>query len=176
MRRLCLSTGHITQFACTAVVMALSLNTVSSQASAEEQQWSSPPTHADETPFADQREAVIWRQDTFKETESLIRQLRFDIVNQRDLSAAGPRIETLRQMASADNMLPAFIEGSHGPGSDARPEIWEEWDRYREGFDRLDSEIATLMEAVNNQDVRAAAKGLSDVGASCKSCHRGYRY
>ena len=175
MRSLCLSPGHITLLACTAVIMALSLSAVSSQASAAER-WPSPPASADDTPFADQREAVIWRQDTFKETETLVRQLRFDIVNQGDLSAAEPRIETLRQMVSADNMLPAFIEGSYGPGSDARPEIWEEWDRYREGFKRLDGEIATLMEAVKNEDLRAAAKGLSEVGASCKSCHRGYRY
>lgn len=175
MRSLCLLPGHITLLACTAVIMAFSLGAVSSQASADER-WPSPPASADDTPFADQREAVIWRQDTFKETKTLVRQLRFDIVNQRDLSAAGPRIETLRQMVSADNMLPAFIEGSHGPGSDAKPEIWEEWDRYREGFKRLDGEIATLMKAVKNENLRAAAKGLSEVGASCKSCHRGYRY
>ena len=175
MRSLCLSLGHGTRFACAIAVTALSLGAVSSPINADER-WLSPPASADETPFIDQREAVIWRQDAFKETETLVRQLRFDIVNQRDLSAAGPRIETLRQMASADNMLPAFIEGSHGPGSDARPDIWEEWDRYRKGFDRLNGEIAALMEAVKNEDLRAAAKGLSDVGASCKSCHRGYRY
>lgn len=160
---------------CTAMLTALSLGGVSLLASADEQ-GAFAPSSADATPFADQREAVTWRQDTFKESKSLVRQLRFDIVNQRDLSTAGPRIDTLRQMLSASKMLPAFIEGSHGPGSDARPEIWEEWDRYRQGFDKLDAEIATLQEAVKNEDLRAAAKGLSDVGESCKACHRGYRY
>ena len=138
--------------------------------------WSSPPANADETPFADQRDAVSWRREEFKETETLVRQLRFDIVNQRDLSKASPRLETLRQRASGDNMLPAFIAGSHGPGSDARPEIWEEWDEYRAGFSRLEDSITSLIDAVANDDLAAAAKGLSDVGASCKSCHRGYRY
>ncbi|WP_404413243.1 cytochrome c [Vreelandella aquamarina] len=175
MRSLCILPGHISLFACTAVAAALLLGTVSSQAS-ENDPWASPPSSAESTSFADQREAVIWRQDTFDESKSLLRQLRFDIVNQRDLSAAEPRIDSLRQMLSADNMLPAFIEGSHGSGSDARPEIWEEWDRYRSGFDQLDTDIATLQEAVSNDDLRAAAKGLSVVGESCKSCHRGYRY
>ena len=138
--------------------------------------WPSPPARADETPFIDQRDAVSWRREEFKEIETLVRQLRFDIVNQRDLSKVGSRLETLRQRASADNMLPAFIEGSHGAGSDARPEIWEEWDEYRDGFSRLEDSITTLTDAVANDDLAAAAKGLSDVGASCKSCHRRYRY
>lgn len=138
--------------------------------------WSSPPVSVDETPFTDQREAVSWRREEFKEIETLVRQLRFDIVNQRDISKAGPRLETLKQRASAANMLPAFIEGSHGAGSDARPDIWEEWDEYRDGFSRLENSINTLADAVDNDDLAAAAKGLSDVGASCKSCHRGYRY
>ena len=138
--------------------------------------WSSPPVSADETPFVDQREAVSWRREEFKEIETLLRQLRFDIVNQRDLSQAGPRLETLQQRASANNMLPAFIEGSHGAGSDARPDIWEEWDQYRDGFSRLEGSITSLRDAVANDDLAAAAKGISDVGASCKSCHRGYRY
>ncbi|MGS2743653.1 c-type cytochrome [Halomonas sp. LS-001] len=138
--------------------------------------WSSPPASAEKTPFADQRDAVSWRREEFKEIETLVRQLRFDIVNQRDLSKARPSLETLKKLASADNLLPAFIEGSHGAGSDARPDIWEEWDEYRDGFKRLEGSITTLMDAVASDDLAAAAKGLSDVGASCKSCHRGYRY
>jgi cytochrome c556 len=33
-----------------------------------------------------------------------------------------------------------------------------------------------LVDVAEQGDVRQTAKALSEVGASCKSCHRAYRY
>ncbi|CAM3972565.1 cytochrome c [Vreelandella rituensis] len=134
------------------------------------------PQHADETRFTDDREAVMWRQEELKDIESLIRQLRFDLVNNQDASVAIPRLEELAKRASADNLLPAFIEGTHGRGSEAHPSIWEEWEEFAAGFDHLEARIDDLIEAANAEDYSNAARAISDVGKSCKSCHRAYRY
>lgn len=134
------------------------------------------PQSAEDTPFASDREAVMWRQDELKDLERLVRQLRFDLVNNRDARGAAPRLAELRERATQAHFLPAFIAGTHGRGSDARPQIWEEWDAFAAGFTDLAQHVEALIEAAEQEDYRAATQRLSDVGLSCRSCHRAYRY
>ena len=134
------------------------------------------PQRVSDTAFSSEREAVVWRREELKDIESLVRQLRFDLVNNQDAGEAAPRLAELQNRATAQHLLPAFIAGTHGSGSEARPSIWEEWDEFTAGFDDLESNVATLVEAVGEEDYRGAAQALSRVGASCKSCHRAYRF
>jgi len=134
------------------------------------------PQSVDETPFASEREAVIWRQDELKDLERLLRQLRFDLVNNQDAQCAAPRLAELQEKATQAHFLPAFIAGTHGRGSDAKPEIWEEWDQFATGFTDLEQKVSTLVEAAEQEDYRAATRAFSEVGLSCRSCHRAYRY
>ncbi|MCA8865244.1 MULTISPECIES: c-type cytochrome [unclassified Halomonas] len=134
------------------------------------------PQAVSDTPFASEREAVIWRREELKDIESLVRQLRFDLINNQDIEAATPRLLELQERASAQRLLPAFIEGTHGSGSEARASIWEEWDQFAAGFTDLEDKIANLIEVAEQQEPRDTARALSEVGASCKSCHRAYRY
>lgn len=134
------------------------------------------PESVGDTPFASESEAVMWRQQELKDIESLVRQLRFDLVNNQDVEAAAPRLAELQERARGQQLLPAFIKGTHGSGSDARSTLWEEWDEFAAGFTDLEAKIDQLAEIAEQGDVRQTAKALSEVGASCKSCHRAYRY
>lgn len=134
------------------------------------------PQAASDSPFASDREAVVWRREELKDIESLVRQLRFDLINNQDAEAAAPRLEELQARATAEQLLPAFIVGTHGSGSEARASIWEEWDQFAAGFTDLEEKINHLVDVAEQEDRRETAKALSDVGASCKSCHRAYRY
>lgn len=134
------------------------------------------PQSAADTPFASDREAVIWRQDELKDLERLLRQLRFDLVNNQDARGAAPRLAELQEKATQAHFLPAFIAGTHGRGSDAKPDIWEEWDEFAAGFTDLEEKVSILVEAAEQEDYRAATRAFSDVGLSCRSCHRAYRY
>lgn len=163
---------------CLVAVLALAITPVSAESRDKDasKDAMAPPASAETTRFSSEREAVMWRQQELKDIESLMRQLRFDLVNNRDAKAAAPRLQELEARARGDRLMPAFIAGTHGPGSDARPEIWEEWERFSTGFHDMEHHIATLIEAVNAEEYRIAAKALSDTGRSCKSCHRHYRY
>lgn len=135
------------------------------------------PTADESTPrFEEPRHAVTWRREELKDIERLVRQLRFDLVNNRDARGAEPRLEELAERASGENLLPAFIEGSHGGGSEARPRIWEEWQAFEAGFADLEARVAALREAAEAEDYRLATRELSDLSLSCRSCHRRYRY
>ena len=159
----------------TASVLALILSMPLAWAGDEASDLAMPQAVSD-TPFANEREAVIWRREELKDIESLVRQLRFDLINNQDIEAATPRLLELQERASAQRLLPAFIEGTHGSGSEARASIWEEWDQFTAGFTDLEDKIANLIEVAEQQDPRDTARALSEVGASCKSCHRAYRY
>lgn len=134
------------------------------------------PLTLENSPFSSEREAVAWRQDELKDLERLLRQLRFDLVNNRDARGAAPRLVELQQRATLDYFLPAFIEGTHGRGSDARPAIWQEWDEFAAGFRDLEQKVAELVSAAEQEDYRAATRAFSDVSLSCRSCHRAYRH
>lgn len=139
-----------------------------------------PPTQAEEAPqtarFESPREAVTWRRDELKEIERLVRQLRFDLVNNRDARGAAPRLAELAERARGEHLLPAFIEGSHGRGSDARARIWDEWEQFSEGFDALEARVAALTEAAEAEDYRLATREFSELSLSCRSCHRRYKH
>ncbi|MBS3667942.1 c-type cytochrome [Vreelandella boliviensis] len=158
-----------------ASVLALILSTPLAWAGDEASGLAMPQAVSD-TPFASEREAVIWRREELKDIESLVRQLRFDLINNQDIEAATPRLLELQERASAQRLLPAFIEGTHGSGSEARASIWEEWDQFAAGFTDLEDKIANLIDVAEQQNPRDTARALSEVGASCKSCHRAYRY
>ena len=134
------------------------------------------PQSVDDTPFGSEREAVIWRQDELKDLERLLRQLCFDLVNNQDARGAAPRLAELQEKATQAHLLPAFIAGTHGRGSDAKPEIWEEWDDFSAGFVDLEEKVGVLIDAAEQEDYRAATRAFSEVGLSCRSCHRAYRY
>lgn len=158
-----------------ACVLALILSMPLASAGDEAGELAMPQAVSD-TPFASEREAVIWRREELKDIESLVRQLRFDLINNQDMEAAMPRLLELQERASGQRLLPAFIAGTHGSGSEARASIWEEWDQFAAGFSDLEDKIANLIEVAEQQDPRDTARALSEVGASCKSCHRAYRY
>ena len=134
------------------------------------------PEALSDTRFISEREAVVWRREELKDIESLVRQLRFDLVNNQDTEAAAPRLAELQERATASNLLSAFIAGTHGGGSEARASIWEEWGEFSAGFTDLEDKISILVNAAGQDDPRNTARALSEVGASCKSCHRAYRY
>lgn len=152
------------------------LGLFSTGVNAEQPTTPAMPQSAADTPFASDREAVIWRQDELKDLERLLRQLRFDLVNNQDARGAAPRLAELQEKATQAHFLPAFIAGTHGPGSDAKPDIWEEWDEFSAGFTDLEEKVSILVEAAEQEDYRAATRAFSDVGLSCRSCHRAYRY
>ena len=152
------------------------LGLFSTGVNAEQPTTPAMPQSAADTPFASDREAVIWRQDELKDLERLLRQLRFDLVNNQDARGAAPRLAELQEKATQAHFLPAFIAGTHGRGSDAKPDIWQEWDEFAAGFTDLEEKVSILIEAAEQEDYRAATRAFSDVGLSCRSCHRAYRY
>jgi cytochrome c556 len=72
--------------------------------------------------------------------------------------------------ASARDIPDYFEDPATDPKSEARPEIWESWDRFTAMSLALASASDTRIEVAD--DLRPA---LAEIGAACRACHESYR-
>ncbi|GAB2799479.1 hypothetical protein GCM10027040_28380 [Halomonas shantousis] len=120
-------------------------------------------------------QAIEWRREEFKAIERALKKLRFSLVVHTDPQAAREPLALLKEKANGEHMLPAFRMKSLGGDSQARPEIWENWEAFAQGFDDLEARVDALNQAAQAEDYDTARQALSDVALSCKSCHRRFK-
>jgi cytochrome c556 len=73
---------------------------------------------------------------------------------------------------AGQSFVDLFPEGSTGGVSDAKAEIWQNWDDFTELSLSLESAAMTLSTVTSEDDYAAAYKAVS---STCSSCHRAYR-
>jgi cytochrome c556 len=84
-------------------------------------------------------------------------------------TAAAKEIES-----TSANILQLFPEGSGGEPSEAKPEIWTQWEKFTTDTERLATAAAALEEAVSSESPEWKAK-FKDVIDACKTCHKTFR-
>ena len=68
-----------------------------------------------------------------------------------------------------------FPEGSHGDGSRALPDIWEDAAGFGEALSAFQSAADALAEAAREGDVAAVGEAARGFGRTCGGCHRPFR-
>lgn len=68
-----------------------------------------------------------------------------------------------------------FPKGSDVAGSRARPEIWQNWDKFRAAYDNYKAEVAKLAEVAAGGDLGAVGAQLGKLGEACSGCHKPFR-
>lgn len=84
-------------------------------------------------------------------------------------TAAAKEIE-----ATSAEILQLFPEGSGGHPSEAKPEVWSQWDKFTTDTEKLATAAAALEEAVSSESPEWKAK-FKDVIDACKTCHKTFR-
>jgi cytochrome c556 len=59
--------------------------------------------------------------------------------------------------------------------TDAKAEIWKEWDKYIAASEALGQEAAKLAEVAQKNDMEAITAQVKKVGDACGTCHKPYR-
>ena len=81
-----------------------------------------------------------------------------------------------RTMADIAGKLPAkFPKGTDGEPSEAKPEIWTQWDRFEALARDLERAAGGLAESGSMGDKAATAAGMDAVGKVCGACHRAFK-
>ncbi len=68
-----------------------------------------------------------------------------------------------------------FTEGSDKGRTKAKPEIWQEHDKFKAGSDKMLAEVSKLSAASKTGDLAAIKVAFGAVGQTCKACHDNYK-
>lgn len=91
-----------------------------------------------------------------------------------DAAAFARYADDLGKAASLD-LLPGFPPDSDEGETDARPDIWFDFEDFTQKLDDLRNATQTLRDAVASGDKRAMGDALGDTGKRCKACHESYK-
>ncbi len=68
-----------------------------------------------------------------------------------------------------------FVAGTDKGDTRAKPEIWAEQDKFREGADKLQAAATQLAAAARTGNLDSVKTAFGAVDQSCRACHRAYR-
>ncbi len=77
--------------------------------------------------------------------------------------------------AASRLVLPAFKMKAMKEGSDAKVEIWQEWDKYTAAAKKLEEASDKLVAAAEKGNMEAVGAAMREVGGSCGNCHKPFR-
>ena len=80
-------------------------------------------------------------------------------------------------VAESMSKLPwaAFGEGTDKGDTKAKPEIWKESAKFKEGADKLQAEMAKLTAAAKTGNLDSVKAAFTATAGTCKACHDSYR-
>lgn len=125
--------------------------------------------------FAKAEDAVKYRQSSFFVMSQHFGRIGA-MVNGRapyDPAAAVANAEVVADLAK----LPwsGFGAGTDKISQKAKPEIWSEQAKFKEGSDKLVAESAKLLAAAKTNNLDNLKAAFQSTAGTCKSCHDAYR-
>lgn len=68
-----------------------------------------------------------------------------------------------------------FTDGTDKGDTKAKPEIWNEMDKFKAGATKMQEEMAKLNAAAKTGNLDAIKAAAGETGKACKACHDTYR-
>ncbi len=73
------------------------------------------------------------------------------------------------------NIPELFPEGSDFGETDAKEEIWSNWEKFKESAKTAEQKAESFMKIVTSGNKDAIGKSFKDLGEACKACHKDFR-
>ena len=112
------------------------------------------------------------RMDKFKASEKATKRIK-QALSRGDIAMVMAEAEFLVSWAS--EMDSYFPENSNQSPSEAKDEIWLQWDDFVGAIQSFENASTALIDAAAAEDPRAMDSAFSDMTKSCKSCHQQFR-
>lgn len=81
-----------------------------------------------------------------------------------------------RNISAYASLIPEAFEKNISTGkTDAKPEVWQNWDDFVSKAEALDVAATELSAAAAGGDMRAMMPGVKALGDACRNCHNEYR-
>lgn len=78
-------------------------------------------------------------------------------------------------IAASLRVLDGFPDDSVSDDSDAKDEIWLDWEDFEAKYGKMREAIDALTEAARGGDEAAMKAAFKEAGASCKACHKAFK-
>lgn len=114
---------------------------------------------------------VIARQALMKTFGGAAKTLGSMAGGQMAFDAAAAEAAKAVLVAGSADIAVKFKTNAEDPGSEAKPEIWTNWEDYLVKAKGL-GDAATALDASTVEGVQA---GMGAIGGACKACHTAYR-
>lgn len=114
---------------------------------------------------------VIARQDLMKTIGKNVKTLGDMAGGKADFDAAAAAAAKDAIVAASAEIGAKFEMQAEDPGSEAKPEVWTNWEDFMKKAGALNA-AATALDASSLDNVKA---GMGAVGGACKDCHTTYR-
>ena len=112
------------------------------------------------------------RMDRFKASEKATKRIK-QALSRGDTAMVVAEATFL--LSWAREMESFFPENSNQPPSEAKDEIWLQWDDFVGAIHSFDRAAQALVENVATQDSRTVSEAFKEMTQSCKSCHQQFR-
>ena len=114
---------------------------------------------------------VIARQDLMKTIGMNTKVLGDMAGGKADFDAAKSEAAKAALIAASAEIGAKFETQAEDPGTEAKPEIWSNWEDYLKKAGALNA-AATALDASSLDGIKA---GMGGSGGTCKDCHTSYR-
>lgn len=126
----------------------------------------------------DAKNVIAYRQNVMKGQAAHITQIA--MVAKGEVSFVGQVAANARAIADSAKIIPeVFPKGTTqeeaGVDSEAKPEIWKEWDKFTAAAKNLETQATKLAEIAAGGDVAAIGAQLGELGKACGGCHEPFR-
>lgn len=123
----------------------------------------------------DVEDAIEYRQGVFKTIKWNFGPMAAMVKGKIDFDAA--EFSRRADLVAVLSKMPGegFIEGSDMGDTDAKPEIWENKDKFDAGMDALAKNAAALADAAKSGDMSVIKPAFGELGKTCKGCHDNFR-
>ena len=112
------------------------------------------------------------RMDKFEASEKATKRIK-QALSRGDSAVVTTEAELL--VSWAREMESFFPANSNQPPSEAKNEIWLQWDSFLGAIQSFDNAAQTLIDASETQNPRAIDGAFKQMVRSCKSCHQQFR-
>lgn len=112
------------------------------------------------------------RMDRFKASKESVKQIKRTLKTE-DWSVVQQEAKDLQRWAS--EMSDFFPEGSNGKPSEAKDNVWSDWDGFLRSVESYQEGTEKLVEASSNKSLEATATAFKATLKSCKSCHNDFK-
>ena len=112
------------------------------------------------------------RMDRFKASKESVKQIK-KALKTKDWSTIQKEANDLQQWAS--EMSNFFPEGSNGKPSEAKDNIWSDWEGFLRSVESYQEGTEKLVQASNNKSLEETATAFKATLKSCKSCHNDFK-